>query len=56
MQGIAVSKTVLVAKLMQQLHLRSICERKKYKVTTDSSHKYQVVDNRLNRAFKTTTL
>ena len=53
MQGIAVSK-VLVAKLMQQLHLRSIVKRK-YKVTTDSSHKYPVVDNRLNRAFKTTT-
>jgi putative transposase len=53
MQGIAVSK-VLVAKLMQQLHLRSIVKRK-YKVTTDSSHKYPVVENILNRAFETTT-
>lgn len=49
MAGIKVS-VVLVAKLMQQEHLRSII-RKKYKVTTDSSHKYPVVDNVLDRAF-----
>ena len=49
MQGIKVSE-VLVAKLMQQQHLKSIV-RKKYKVTTDSSHKYPVVENVLNREF-----
>ena len=49
MAGIKVSK-VLVAKLMRREHLRSII-RKKYKVTTDSSHKYPVVDNVLNRTF-----
>ena len=51
MQGIKVS-AVLVAKLMQQQHLKSIV-RKKYKVTTDSSHKYPVVENVLNREFIT---
>jgi len=49
MQGIKVSQ-VLVAKLMKQECLRSII-RKKYKVTTDSSHKYPVVENVLNREF-----
>ena len=50
-QGIKASK-VLVARLMQQQHLKSIV-RKKYKVTTDSSHKYPVVENILNREFIT---
>lgn len=49
MAGIKVS-VVLVAKLMQQEHLRSII-RKKYKATTNSSYKYPVVDNVLDRAF-----
>lgn len=49
MQGIKVSQ-VLVAKLMKQESLKSIV-RKKYKVTTDSSHKYPVVENILNREF-----
>jgi len=49
MQGIKVSE-ILVAKLMRIEHLKSIV-RKKYKVTTDSSHKYPVVDNKLNREF-----
>jgi putative transposase len=47
MNGIKASK-VLVAKLMKQEHLRSIV-KKKYKITTDSSHKYPVVENVLNR-------
>ncbi len=51
MKGIAVSK-VLVAKIMKQHHLRSIVKRK-YKVTTDSSHKYPVVENILDRNFTT---
>lgn len=51
MKGIAVSK-VLVAKIMKQNHLRSIVNRK-YKVTTDSSHKYPVVENILDRNFTT---
>lgn len=49
MRGIVVSK-ILVAKLMKELGLKSII-RKKYKVTTDSSHKYPVVENVLNREF-----
>jgi putative transposase len=49
MHGIEVSQ-VLVAKLMKQEHLRSIV-RKRYKVTTNSSHKYPVVENKLNREF-----
>lgn len=49
MQGIGVSK-VLVAKLMRKEHIKSII-RKRYKVTTDSSHKYPIVENVLNRAF-----
>jgi len=52
MKGIKVSQ-VLVAKIMKQNHLRSIV-KKKYKVTTDSSHKHPVVDNILNRNFTTT--
>lgn len=53
MNGIKASK-VLVAKLMKQEHLRSIV-RKKYKITTDSSHKYPVVENVLNRQFTVNT-
>ena len=49
MQGIKVSM-ILVAKLMRQESLKSIV-RKKYKVTTNSSHQYPVVDNILNREF-----
>jgi putative transposase len=49
MQGIKVSQ-VLVAKLMKQECLKSIV-RRKYRVTTDSSHKYPVVSNILNREF-----
>lgn len=49
MQGISVSQ-VLVAKIMREENLRSII-KKKYKVTTDSSHKYPVVENVLNREF-----
>jgi transposase InsO family protein len=50
MQGVQVSK-VLIAKLMRKEHLRSII-RRKYRVTTNSSHKYPVVENKLNREFK----
>jgi putative transposase len=49
MQGIQASK-VLVAKLMKQQQLKSII-RKKYRVTTNSAHKYAVVENVLNRGF-----
>lgn len=49
MQGFKASR-VLVARIMKQQHLKSII-RKRYKVTTDSSHKYQIVENILNRAF-----
>lgn len=49
-QGIKASQP-LVAKLMRKEYLRSII-RKKYRVTTNSSHKYPVVENKLNREFK----
>lgn len=49
MQGVPVSR-LLVAKLMRKEHLRSIV-RRKYRVTTNSSHKYPVVENKLNREF-----
>jgi putative transposase len=39
-----------VAKLMKMESLRSII-KKKFKITTDSSHKYAVVENKLNREF-----
>jgi len=48
-QGIKASR-VLVARLMKQEHLKSII-RKRYKVTTNSSHKYPIVENKLNREF-----
>lgn len=49
MQGIKVSQ-VLVAKLMRGEQIKSII-RKQYRITTDSSHKYPVVENKLNREF-----
>ena len=49
MQGISVSR-VLVARLMKEENIRSIV-KKKFKVTTDSSHRYAVVENRLARHF-----
>lgn len=36
---------------MQQAKIRSIVKRK-FKVTTDSSHKFAILENRLNRNFK----
>ena len=50
-KNIVVSK-VLVAKIMKQNNIRSIV-KKRYKVTTDSSHKYPVAANVLNRNFTT---
>lgn len=49
-EGIKASQP-LVAKLMRREHIRSII-KKKYRVTTDSSHKYPVVANLLMRDFK----
>ena len=40
----------LVRKLMKHAFLQSIVKRK-FKITTDSSHKYPVVENKLNREF-----
>jgi transposase InsO family protein len=51
MQGVKVS-VHLVAKLMQQEHLRSIV-KKRFVNTTDSKHNYPVVQNKLNREFTT---
>jgi transposase InsO family protein len=48
-KGIRVSQP-LTAKLMRKENIRSIV-RRKFKVTTDSSHKYPVVENKLNREF-----
>jgi len=48
--GLKASKP-LVAKLMRKESLRSII-RKKYKVTTNSNHKYPVVENKLMQQFK----
>ena len=50
MRGLKASE-VLVAKLMRDNKIRSII-RKKYVVTTDSKHKYPVVENKLNRQFE----
>ncbi|WP_235212404.1 IS3 family transposase [Sphingobacterium sp. ML3W] len=44
-----------VAKIMKRNHLRSIV-KKKFKVTTDSSHKFTVPANKLDRNFKPDTL
>jgi putative transposase len=51
MRGISVSK-VLVAKIMKNNHLQSIV-RKRYKATTDSSHRLPVAENVLDRNFTT---
>jgi transposase InsO family protein len=48
-QGISTSKK-RVAKLMKKEGIQSKI-RKKYKITTDSSHKYPVVENKLDRNF-----
>ena len=39
------------ARLMKKAKIRSIVKRK-FRVTTDSEHKYPVVENKLNRQFK----
>lgn len=44
-----------VARIMKKIHLRSIA-KKKLKVTTDSNHKFNVPENKLDRNFKTGTL
>ena len=44
-----------VARIMKKLHLRSIV-KKKFKVTTDSNHKFTVPENKLDRNFKPGTL
>jgi transposase InsO family protein len=49
MKGIKVSQP-LVAKLMRREKIQSII-KKKFKVTTDSSHNYPVVENKLMREF-----
>lgn len=49
MLGIKASK-VLVASIMRKNHIRSIV-KKKYKVTTDSTHAYPVAENILDRKF-----
>jgi len=40
-----------VARIMRRANLRSIV-KKKFKVTTDSSHKFSVPENLLDRNFK----
>jgi DNA-binding transcriptional regulator LsrR (DeoR family) len=40
-----------VARLMKKARTRSIVKRK-FSVTTDSEHKYPVIENKLNREFK----
>lgn len=50
MKGIQASQP-LVAKLMRIEQIRSIV-KKKYRATTNSSHHYTVVENKLNREFK----
>ncbi len=44
-----------VARMMRKANLRSIT-KKKFKVTTDSSHKFPVPENKLDRGFKPGTL
>jgi len=51
-EGLHVSRP-RVARLMKKQKLQSII-RKKWIVTTDSKHKYPVVDNKLNRDFNVT--
>lgn len=50
-QGIKASKP-LVCKLMQELGLRSIV-KKKFRITTDSQHKFTIAKNHLNQEFIT---
>lgn len=52
-QGIKVSR-LRVARLMQKAKIRSIVKRK-FKVTTDSSHKFAIMENRLARNFNPDT-
>jgi len=49
-QGIKVSRP-RVARLMQKAKIRGIVKRK-FKVATDSGHKFSVMENRLERNFK----
>lgn len=49
MLGFKASKQ-LVRKLMKKAYLQSIIKRK-FKITTNSSHQYPVVENKLNREF-----
>ena len=42
-----------IARIMKRLNIRSKT-RKKFKVTTDSRHSYQIASNLLNRNFKAT--
>ncbi|MEN9521841.1 MAG: hypothetical protein RL065_218, partial [Bacteroidota bacterium] len=49
MQGIQPSEQ-LVTSLMRKAEIRSII-RRRFKQTTDSKHKYPVVENKLNREF-----
>jgi putative transposase len=44
-----------VARMMKKANLRSIV-KKKFKVTTDSNHKFPVPENKLDRDFKPGTL
>jgi putative transposase len=44
-----------VARIMKKVHLRSIV-KKKFKVTTDSNHKFSIPENKLDRNFKPGTL
>lgn len=53
MKGIAVSRA-LVSRMMKKKNLRSIVVRK-FKQTTNSEHKYALVENKLNQGFNTTT-
>ena len=52
MLGFKASKQ-LVRKLIKKFYLQSIIKRK-FKITINSSHKYPVVENKLNRAFTVT--
>lgn len=53
-QGTKVSRP-RVARLMQKAKIRSIIKRR-FKVTTDSSHKFAILENKLERNFKPGTM
>jgi len=53
-QGIKVSRP-RVARLMQKAKIRSVIKRK-FMFTTDSTHKFAIVENRLERNFKPGTI